>query len=97
MIASVLEVDQIKLPENKCSYCKVHHEDSIDSCEILSDLKQKFETESTSVNEKLQTFTITLQKWTIEKTCKFFDTTEHTVKKARRLRGKKSSLGVSGR
>ena len=50
MIASGLEVD---LSENKCSSCKIQHEDIVDLCEILSALKQKFETESTCVNEKL--------------------------------------------
>lgn len=96
MIASVLEVDEVDLSENKCTNCKVQHEDSVDLHEILSALKQKFETESTSVSEKLQILTIIPQNWTIEKTCKFFHTTEHMVKKARRLRKEKGPLGVPG-
>ena len=59
-------------------------------------LKQKFETESTSISEKLQILTIILQSWITKKTCNFFDTNENVAKKARRFKKRKGSLGILG-
>ena len=58
--------------KKKCSNCKVQHEDSADLHEILSVLKQKFKTESTSVSEKLQIIIIILETGPLKNMKVFF-------------------------